>query len=78
MLNNFNKYDDELNAVILEYNSYVRDYNVYISSFPVNLIAKNNGYKLKEYFDFKYGEYNENPEEVEKRNKKWIETGRWN
>lgn len=55
------KNDTLSNAIINEYNAWVLDYNKYISLFPNFVFAKQKGFRMKKYFDIKYGVQNEDP-----------------
>ncbi len=63
---------DKQNLIIDSYNSNVRDYNTFIGTFPNFIIAKSNGFKMKKYFDVKFGIDNKDPKQTKLETIEWI------
>lgn len=62
----------EQNIIIADYDSNVRDYNTFIGIFPNFIIAKSNGFKMKKYFQIKFGEKNKDPKLVRQETLEWM------
>jgi|688.fasta_scaffold466833_1 hypothetical protein len=78
LMDNKDKFDEilkdieEQNIILENYDSNVRSFNSFIGTFPNFIIAKSNGFKMKKYFQIKFGEENKDPKQVRKETIEWI------
>lgn len=73
---NFEKIDEELKYLNIDYNGLLNDYQLAFTIFPANLV-KNETHKRFDFFDVSYAGNNVEKMKKRKEVEHWVETGEW-